>query len=424
VNLPPVLGAATSAYQIEGGRAERTDSIWDMFSDQGRLANSGDVACDHFRRFGEDIALMADLGLDAYRFSISWPRVRSGGLEFYQRLVDGLLEKGITPYATLYHWDLPQEVEDAGGWPERETVDDFERYVTTVVDGLGERVENWITINEPWVAATLGYIEGVFAPGRSDWRDGLAAAHHMLLAHGRAVAVIRERSPRARVGIALDCRPSDPASPADADANRHFDGFRNRWYFDPVFGKGYPDDMELSYAKRGRWDGSVVQSGDLDAISTPLDFLGVNYYTSIKVQAGAEESEKGSVPPGPNPPRGFTEMGWENTPAALTAFLERVARDYGPPSIVVTENGASYSEWPDDQRRIDYLRDHLGAVSEARDAGLPVDGYFVWSLLDNLEWTSGFSQRFGLVHVDHSTQVRTPKASYNWYRDLIASTRR
>ncbi len=425
MNLPPVLGAATSAYQIEGGREDgKGQSIWDTFSDQGRLADPGDVACDHYHRFEEDVALLK--GLDAYRFSIAWSRVlpdgdgevSQKGLDFYRKLIDGLLESGVAPWVTLFHWDLPQALQDRGGWASRATVDAFLRYVTVVSDALGDRVKNWITQNEPWVYSTLGHIEGVFAPGISDWKSGLAVAHHILLSHGKAVPILRGAG--ASVGIAIDCRPSRPATPADEEANRHFDGFRNRWYFDPIFGKGYPADMEAIYRHRNRWDGSLVQDNDMQTIATPIDFLGLNYYTSINVRSGNEESELEDTPRGADPPDGYTEMGWAITPVALTEFLGRLTADYSPPSIVITENGASYSEWPDDQRRIDYLEQHLHAVSDARDSGVPVDGYFVWSLLDNLEWVSGFSQRFGLVHVDHQTQVRTPKASYHWYRDLIA----
>jgi beta-glucosidase len=424
LNLPPVLGAATSAYQIEGGREDgKGQSIWDTFSDQGRLADAGDIACDHYHRSAEDVALLE--GFDAYRFSVAWSRVIPGGdgeinragVDFYRRLVDALRERRVEPWLTLFHWDLPQALQDRGGWANRATVDAYLRYAELLVETLP--VDHWITQNEPWVYSTLGHIEGVFAPGISDWPTGLAVAHHLLLGHGKAVEVLKAKG--GQVGIAIDCRPSEPATPADEAANTHFDGFRNRWYFDPVFGKGYPADMEKTYHDRGRWDGSVVHPGDMEIIATPIDFLGVNYYTSIEVRAGQEESEAGDVPPGPNPPAGYTEMGWEITPAALTDFLGRIDREYSPASIVVTENGASYSEHPDDQRRIDYLAKHLQAVSDARDEAIPVDGYFVWSLLDNLEWISGFSQRFGLVHVDHSTQARTPKASYHWYREQIKS---
>jgi beta-glucosidase len=434
VKLPSgfTWGAATSAYQIEGGRTDgKGQSIWDTFSDQGRLSNAGDVACDHYHRWEQDIRLMADLGLSAYRMSVAWTRVipdgigevNQKGLDFYRRLIDGLLEVGVQPWVTLFHWDLPQALEDQGGWPERSTVDAFRRYAEVVASALGDRVKNWITINEPWVAATLGYIEGVFAPGRSDWTEGLAAGHHLLLAHGQAVPVIRALSDGANVGIAIDCRPSTPAtqSPADEAAWQHFDGFRNRWYFDPVAGRGYPEDMVHTYRERGRWDDSLVHSGDLDLIATPLDFLGVNYYTAIEVSAGREETERTGVDPGPNPPEGYTEMGWKIVPSALTEFLVRLNNDYHPTSLVVTENGASYSEPHDDQRRIDYLSAHLDAVKDAIERGVPVDGYFVWSLLDNLEWISGFSQRFGLIHIDFDTLIRTPKKSFDWYRRRIAA---
>ncbi|CAN5124049.1 GH1 family beta-glucosidase [soil metagenome] len=421
-----MLGAATSAFQIEGGREDgKGQSIWDTFSEAGRLADRGDIACDHFHRFQEDVNLLQ--GLDAYRFSIAWTRVlpdgdgevNQKGLDFYRRLVDALREAGVEPWVTLFHWDLPQALQDRGGWANRSTVDAFLYYASVVAEALGDRVRNWITHNEPWVYATLGHIEGVFAPGISDWQSGLAAAHHILLSHGRAVPLLKEAG--GTVGIALDCRPGRPATAADVVAAAHFDGFRNRWYFDPVFGRGYPNDIEQIYRDRGRWDGSVVHPGDLETVAAAIDFVGVNYYTSIEVREGGEESEASAVAPGPDPPPGYTEMGWEITPQALTEFLQRVAHDYQPRSIVVTENGASYSEFPEDQRRIDYLSQHLEAVSDARDQGIPVDGYFVWSLLDNLEWVSGFSQRFGLVHVDHQTQKRTPKSSYHWYRDLIAN---
>jgi beta-glucosidase len=423
-------GAATSAYQIEGGRTDgKGQSIWDTFSDQGRMRDRGDVACDHYHRWKEDVRLMAELGLTAYRMSIAWSRVipdgqgtiNEQGFDFYKRLIDGLLEVNVEPWVTLFHWDLPQALENAGGWPARSTVEAFREYTEVVASALGDRVKNWITINEPWVAATLGYIEGTFAPGRSDWSDGLAAGHHLLLAHGYSVPIIREHSSGANVGAAIDCRPATPASqaPADVAACEHFDGFRNRWYFDPLAGRGYPEDMVQAYRERKRWDGSLVKAGDLEAIAVPIDFLGLNYYTAIEVRAGHEESETSDVSPGPNPPDGYTEMGWKITPSALTEFLIRLHHDYRPEAIVVTENGASYSEPRDDRRRIDYLEAHVSAVEEAVSAGVPVAGYFVWSLLDNLEWTAGFSQRFGLIHVDFDSLARTPKASYDWYRRRI-----
>ena len=431
-------GAATSAYQIEGARhaAGKGESIWDRFADVGRMPESGDIACDHYNRFPEDVALMRDLGIDAYRFSIAWTRVipdgmgevNAAGLDFYDRLVDALLEAEITPYPTLYHWDLPQVLEDQGGWPERATVGAFERYTEAVAARLGDRVHNWITHNEPWVAAFLGYLDGVFAPGRQSWGDALAAGHHILLSHGRAVPILRAHG-ATNVGIALDCRPVYPqtASAADAAACLHFDGFRNRWFFDPIFGKGYPEDTLREYRRRGRIAGhtlDVVQPGDMDAIAVPIDFLGINYYTSFGVSAAAgDELDYSGVPQSDNAPPQHTEMGWPITPEALTSFLDRVADEYRPASVVITENGASFSEGPDstgrirDQRRIDYLQDHVDAI---RAAAAHVDGYFVWSLLDNLEWVAGYAQRFGIVHVDHATAERTPKDSYYWYRDLIS----
>ncbi|MGQ0847589.1 MAG: GH1 family beta-glucosidase [Actinomycetota bacterium] len=438
MRVPPdfTWGVATSAYQIEGGRTDgKGQSIWDTFSDQGRLMDRGDTTCDHYHRWPEDVALMTELGVNAYRFSVAWTRVlpdgigavNHKGLDFYRRLIDALFEAGITPWLTVYHWDLPQALQDRGGWANRATVDAFSRYTEVLAEAFGDRVKRWITHNEPWVATVLGHIEGVFAPGLTDWGNGLTAGHHILLSHGRAVPIIRALSPGAEIGIALDCRPSTPASDrlSDIAADVHFDGFRNRWFFDPVFGKGYPDDMVENYVGRGRTDMSFARPGDLEAIGVPIDFVGINYYTSIEIAAGGEESESGLVAPGPNPPRGYTEMGWEITPAALTGFLRRVSDQYRPARIVITENGASYSDGPStdrkihDSRRIEYLRAHVDATRQAIGHGVSVAGYFVWSLLDNLEWTSGFSQRFGLVHVNHATQVRTPKDSFYWYRDLI-----
>jgi beta-glucosidase len=438
-------GAATSAYQIEGGRHEggKGESIWDRFADEGHMPESGDVACDHYHRWREDVALMAELGINAYRFSIAWTRVlpdgegdvNQAGLDFYSKLVDELLANGITPYPTLYHWDLPQALQNRGGWANRSTVDAFARYAAVVAHALGDRVGHWITHNEPWVATFLGEVEGQFAPGLRDWRSGLAVAHHLLLSHGKAVEAIRARAPEAQIGIALDCRPSTPASddPADLAAQRHFDGFRNRWFFDPVFGKGYPEDMVAAYAARGRLeDGNLwfVAPGDMEVIATPIDFLGLNYYTSLVIEAGSEESEETGVAPGPNPPPGHTEMGWPITPDAFVGYLQHIAETYRPERILVTENGASYSDEPgpdgtvDDSRRSSYLEQHISAVDTAVDSGVPIEGYFVWSLLDNLEWVSGYSQRFGLVWVEHSTGRRVPKDSYFWYRDLIANRRR
>lgn len=436
-------GVATSAFQIEGAPTAdgKGESIWDRFTHQpGRIldGSTGDVACDHYNRWEEDVALMAELGVNAYRFSIAWTRVlpegtgkvNEAGLGFYDRLVDGLLEAGIDPFVTLYHWDLPQALEAQGGWRSRDTVDAFVAYAGVVSAALGDRVENWITHNEPWVSAFPGHSEGVFAPGRTSFSEALTVGHHLLLSHGRAVPVIRANSPGSSVGIAIDCRPAMPATDKDVAAYKHFDGFRNRWFFDPVFGKGYPSDIVAAYHEAGHFGPSrlaFVAAGDMAEIATPIDFLGVNYYTSLAIRAGKEESEATGVPSGAPAPEGYTEMGWPITPAALTSYLSHLHKEYAPPAIIISENGASYSDGPNvegeiaDERRVRYLSRHIDAVASARAAGVPVTGYFAWSLLDNLEWSSGFTQRFGLVWVDHETQQRIPKQSFWWYRGLIAA---
>ena len=434
-------GVATSAYQIEGARYEggKGESIWDRFSDDRKMKVSGDVTCDHYHRLEDDLDLLADLGVDAYRFSVAWTRIMpsgegpisSDGLDFYSRLIDGLVERDIEPWLTLYHWDLPQALQDRGGWASRNTANAFARYAGVVADAFGDRVHHWITQNEPWVAAYLGHLYGEFAPGISDWPTALDVGHNLLLSHGRAVEAIRESAPGSSVGIALDCRPARPNSESaeDREAARHFDGFRNRWFFDPVFGKGYPEDMLRAYFVEGRTDDlepAFIRSGDMDQIATPIDFLGLNYYTTLPVAAGAEERDDPESLPGRAQPDGFTEMGWAIDPDGLADYLGEIHRRYRPKSIVVTENGASFSDAPDsddviaDSARVDYLRTHVDAVRLAAEAGVPVDGYFVWSLLDNLEWTQGFDQRFGLVWVDQQTLQRIPKESFAWYREVVA----
>lgn len=439
-----VWGASSSAHQIEGAWNEdgKGESIWDRFAHTpGKILGgaNADFACDHYHRWRGDVALMAELGVSAYRFSIAWTRIipdggteiNPAGLAFYSDLVDALLAHDITPLATLFHWDLPQALQDRGGWVKRGTVDAFVRYSDVVSSALGDRVQHWITHNEPWVASMLGYLEGVHAPGIRGWRSALAAAHNILLSHGRAVPVLRQNSPGAQVGIALDCRPSYPASvdPADVKAERHFDGFRNRWFFDPVFGRGYPSDVAKVYRDAGRIDPQdpFELPGDLEEIAEPIDFLGLNYYTSVPVGAGGEESDDPEVEPSPDPPDGFTEMGWKVTPEALTSFLIRIHEEYRPDNILITENGASYSDGPDegqvvdDERRIAYVRAHLVALGSAMDAGVPVGGYFYWSLMDNFEWALAYTQRFGLVWTDFETGQRIPKRSFNWYREVIAA---
>jgi beta-glucosidase len=439
-----VLGAATSAFQIEGAADRRGETIWDRFIAQRHLPDDGRQACDHVERLEQDLDLMAELGLEAYRFSVAWARVLPEvhgrpdprGLGFYDRLVDGLLERGITPWLTLYHWDLPQRLEDAGGWRSRDTVGRFTDYAALMAATLGDRVTNWITHNEPWVASMLGHRDGVFAPGRTDMTEALTVAHHLLVSHGVATQVIRTHAPSARVAIAVDCRPAVPATDREVDieATRHFDGFRNRWFLDPLFGHGYPEDMVATYHAQGRFDArpggeGPVLDGDLELIAQPLDVLGLNFYTGIRVRAGHEEDESPEVLPGPNPPVGHTEMGWAIEPDVLHDFLLRLQRDYAPSSVMITENGASFSDGPGadgrvrDVRRIAYLHDHVVAALDARDAGVPVEGHLTWSLLDNLEWTQGFAQRFGIVWVDHATQRRVVKDSGWWLRDAISQRR-
>jgi len=430
-------GVATSAYQVEGGRHEdgKGESIWDRFSDEGRLRDRGDVAVDHYHLWEQDLDLLAERGVPAYRFSVAWTRVipdgdgevNRAGLDFYRRFVEGMRSRGITPYLTLYHWDLPQPLQDRGGWASRNTVDAFARYAGVLADALGDHVGHWITQNEPWVSAMLGYKDGYFAPGIADWSQALSASHHLLLSHGRATEEIRSRLGNAAVGIAIDCRPTAPATPSEEDrsAAEHFDGFRNRWFFDPVFGLGYPEDMMSLYVDKGKVEPEmIIADGDLDEIAAPIDFLGLNYYTTVSVGAGAEETDETEMAPTVDPTPGYTETGWKIDPDGLRRYLEHLSASYSPASILITENGASYSDGPDetgeidDWRRIDYLRDHIAAVIEARENGVPVDGYFVWSFLDNLEWLDGFSQRFGLVWVDTNTMQRIPKRSFDWYAEV------
>ena len=441
--FPPgfVWGAATSSYQIEGSpRADgKGVSIWDTFTQRPGViedGSSGDVACDHYRLWESDIALMAELGLGAYRFSIAWPRVLPGGdgpvnpagLDFYDRLVDRLLECGIEPWVTLYHWDLPQTLEDRGGWPSRDTAQAFAAYARIVADRLGDRVNRWVTINEPWVVAKRGYFYGDKAPGHHDATAAVRASHHLLLGRGLAVRAIREAAPEALVGITLNLTPVEAASTdlADVEAARRFDGDANRWFLDPLFGRGYPADVLRDYADAGWLDGatSLAWAADHDVISTRQDFLGVNYYERTIIR----DSRGGNVPAKVVPADAeITEMGWEVYPAGLADVLVGLTNEYGPSSIVVTENGCSFGDGPGDdglvhdQRRISFLHDHLVAAHDAIRAGVPLDGYFAWSLVDNFEWARGYRQRFGLVWVDFETQQRVPKDSAAWYRKVVAA---
>lgn len=428
-------GAATASYQIEGAAEEdgRGLSIWDTFSrTPGKVeeGHTGDVACDHYHRWPQDIELMKSLGLQAYRFSIAWPRifpigrgeVNERGLDFYSALVDGLLEAGITPFATLYHWDLPQTLQDQGGWPARSTAEAFVDYVDLVSRSLGDRVKHWATLNEPFVSAALGYEMGIHAPGHTSVDEMVAASHHLLLGHGWSVPVIRRNVADAQVGIVLNCSVQMAASRSAADraAAWQADGYVNRWYLDPLNGRGYPADMVAVFNN----DMSVVHAGDLDAIAAPIDFMGLNYYNrglhrSKKIQE--DQNLPREIELNPNP----TEMGWEVYPEGLYETLGRIWFDYRyPKEFYVTENGAAYNDTAtngsvDDPLRVSYYREHLKSAARAIDAGIPLKGYFAWSLLDNFEWGYGYTKRFGIVYVDYETQQRIPKSSARFYSQVI-----
>ena len=432
-----VWGAATAAYQIEGAWDEdgKGESIWDRFCHTpGNIANgdTGDVACDHYHRWRTDVGLMKQLGVKAYRFSIAWPRVlpdgrgrvNPKGLDFYSRLVDALLEAAIEPYVTLYHWDLPQGLQDQGGWPARLTAEAFVEYADLVTRRLGDRVKHWMTLNEPFVSAFVGHLQGRHAPGHSDLGEALAAAHHLLLAHGWAVPVVRSNVREAEAGIALNLGGQFPASPSVADraAAWHGDGVLNRWFLDPISARGYPADIVAHYG----YPMDFVQAGDLESIAVPLDFLGVNYYSRTIVRS-REVAEANNAPRTVRAQPQRTEMGWEVYPEGLYDLLGRLHFDYRFPTLYVTENGAAYPDQigPDgsvqDPDRMAYLEGHFKAAARAIAAGVPLRGYFVWSLLDNFEWGHGYSKRFGLVYVDYPTQRRVLKTSAHWYKRVIAA---
>jgi beta-glucosidase len=447
-----------SAYQVEGSVSAdgRGVSIWDTFSHTPgatRHGDTGDVTSDHYRRLDQDLDLVAELGAPAFCFSVAWPRIQplgSGppnqrGLDHYRRVVDGLRRRGVTPVLTLFHWDLPQPLEDAGGWPVRDTAGRFADYAAIVAGALGDQVEMWVTENEPWCPSWIGHAKGEHAPGRRDIGLAAAATHHLLLAHGRAVQAIRAAVPGARVGIDLNLQPTRPASDHEADlaAARRADGNLNRLFLDPVLRGEYPADMLAHYAGRRPGFG-VVQDGDLAVIAEPTDFLGVNFYAPRTVCAPDRMAEARAagfwVPASPpedplgvdlravevhRPELARTTMDWEIEPGALTELLLRVRDEYGPRPLYVLENGMAGDEYvtPDgevrDPERIAYLRGHLGAVLDAVDAGVDVRGYFVWSLLDNYEWANGFAKRFGLTWVDYPSGARIRKSSFAWYRDTI-----
>lgn len=428
-------GTATASYQIEGAVKEdgRGESIWDVFSHTpGKILNNdnGDVACDHYHRWQEDIQLMRSLGFKNYRFSIAWPRIlpegrgkiNQPGLDFYNRLIDGLLEAGIQPLATLYHWDLPTALD--GAWLNRSTANVFAEYTGIVARKFRDRVKMWFTINEPWCASFLSYSIGEQAPGMKDHYKGILASHHVLLAHGMAVKELRKTVQDAQIGIVLNMSPvhNDPDAPVSQDRIRFIDGELIRWFADPLFGRGYPKDVLEDYVRMGLLESTepeFIKPGDIELIAQPTDLLGINYYTRMVISAKSAgvHNEKRNVP--------HTEMGWELYPQGLYELLERIYREYQPKQLMVTENGASYSDGPDeagrvrDQRRIDYLHTHIYEVWKAIQAGIPVTAYLQWSLMDNFEWARGYSQRFGAIHVDYETQKRTIKDSAYWYRDVI-----
>jgi beta-glucosidase len=442
-----VWGVATAAYQIEGAVDEdgRGESIWDRFCatpGNVRGGDSGAIACDFYHRYANDLGLVQELGVDALRLSIAWPRivpegrgpVNQKGLDFYDRLVDALLENGIAPYLTLYHWDLPQVLEDRGGWPARETVEAFAEYAEVVVRRLGDRVDHWITINEPWVVAWLGYGSSKLAPaplpnapGRTSERDALAALHHLLMAHGRAVEIVRREAPGSTVGIAANMSHVYPASDSERDlrAAAEADGHTHRWILDALYKGSYPADM----LDRFRGALPVMTDDDARLIAAPTDFLAVNNYSRAVVVATPEDDAASTWTAAQIPGAEYTEMGWEVYPQGLSDLLIRIHNDYAPSRIYIGENGAAFSDVRlhdgsvHDPERTEYLRDHVDAVSAALDHGVPVAGYFVWSLLDNFEWAFGYSKRFGIVYVDYPTLERVPKGSYYWYRDFIARQR-
>lgn len=457
-----IWGSATASYQIEGGATEdgRGESIWDVFSHTpGRTLNgdTGDRACDHYHLWRDDIKLMRNMGLGAYRFSVAWPRilphgygkVNTDGLDFYSRLTDGLLEVGIKPFLTLYHWDLPQDLQENGGWAQRDTAYAFEEYASVVAEKLGDRIYSWTTLNEPWCSAYLGYASGVQAPGIHDDEAALRAVHHLNLAHGLGVRSIRSQNGEStRVSVTLNLhmiRPDRKEDLGDCDAARRIDAIGNRCFLGPMLEGKYPEDLFDDTSAITDW--SFIRSGDLELIHQRLDFLGVNYYTPNRVRHIDVHDESGSSR-GRNDGHGSsefspwvgaknvefvqqngpcTDMGWTIDPSGLEELLHRVHSDYPAMPIVITENGAAFKDMlvdndkVHDDQRIEYLRDHLEVIHRAIEDGIPMQGYFAWSLMDNFEWSYGYSKRFGLVYVDYSTMKRVTKDSGHWYSAVARS---
>jgi beta-glucosidase len=426
-----VWGVATSSYQIEGATDVdgRGSSIWDEFCRVPGViadASNGDIACDHYHRLSSDLDLIAGLGVNAYRFSVAWSRVQpdgagpwnAKGLDFYERMVDGLLERGVQPYLTLNHWDLPQSLQAKGGWNSRDTVDRFVDYALGIHKHLGSRLASIVTHNEPWVVAVLGHETGIFAPGVKSRSIAAQVSHHLLLSHGRAVRALRQEGCKAKLGIVLNLAPISPATDSAADKAQAIleDGKLLRWYMDPLFKGHYPEDILQHLGS----DAPKISLGDLQAIAAPLDFIGVNYYSrSVASAAKPFDVHSSGLP--------ITDMGWEVYPEGLTQLLVRMHQDYAVPPIYITENGGAFKDdlingKVHDADRIQYIESHIAAVANAMKLGVPMAGYMVWSLLDNFEWASGYAKRFGIVHVDYQTQARTLKASAEWYRSFLMKT--
>ena len=432
-------GAATASYQIEGeamgeGRGE---CIWTRFSHTpGKVANgdTGDVADDHYHRYPQDVALMKDVGLQAYRYSLSWPRViplgtgatNPPGLDFYDRLTDEILKAGIQPWVTLYHWDLPQALEDKGGWSNPDIVGWFSEYTELMTKRLGDRVKHWITLNEPWCSASLGYLYGAHAPGVQDPKRAFLAAHYLLLSHGEAMKIIRKNIPDAQAGITLNLSPQLPATahPDDVRVAWRSDGFSNRWYLDPVFKGQYPPDIVEEVMSMGGLEG--VDLTQVQEAAQPMDFLGINYYMRWihKHVPGKPEESEYAFPPEST----FTDMGWEVNGNEMANLLVRVQQEYNPKAMYVTENGAAYPEPEtvteavlEDPQRVAFLKEYFAAAEDSIQRGAKLKGYFVWSFLDNFEWAYGYTKRFGITHVDYATQKRTPKRSSLYFKDVIAN---
>ena len=441
-DFPPNFkwGAATSSFQIEGSNEVdgKLESIWDRFVDNPKNIRNNDhakIACDHYNRWESDFDLLENLGVNSYRFSVSWPRVVKDdlktinlkGLDFYERMVDNLLSRNVDPFLTLNHWDIPQNFYEKGGWLNRDTSKYFLDYANIMSEKLGDRVKNWITHNEPWVIAYLGFNEGTHAPGHKSLFETLKVSHHLLLSHGQAVPIIRSNSKDSKVGITLNLTPAYPASPSKVDtkAANLFDQFFNTWYLNPLYGKNYPDEIIQSWKDEGKLESDLdfIKEKDLGIISVKTDFLGINYY-SRAINRCTSTSEEENLPveivSGEK-----TKFEWEVFPDGLKDLLLRLKKDYNPPSLFITENGASYDYDVEadgainDIKRIDYIRTHIEACKNAISKGVPLDGYYCWSLMDNFEWAEGYYHRFGLIHVDLKTQERIPKNSYKWYKKFL-----